>query len=458
MKPIDDTIAAIATSLGEAGIAIVRVSGSDSFRIADTIFASSASPPSHRPSQSFVYGHIVDSEGLIDEVLLLIMRSPRTYTCEDMIEIQGHGGPVSARRVLRCVLAEGARLAEPGEFTKRAFMNGRIDLVQAEAVLDLIHSRSERAAQAALDQLEGNLSLQFNAYYDHLVSIAADLEAALDFVEADIPLLVLDTQTKKLVTLQNDIQQLIASWDEGHLLRDGILAVISGSPNVGKSTLLNALLGTDRAIVSHVPGTTRDTIEEMIVLDGIPIRLVDTAGLRETGCEIEQKGMDRTRQQMKRADLQIHVMDLSKKPTDDEIQHLQHLESAKSLIVFNKMDLAKHKEPPFLKKSITSVKTCLKDGQGLSEVRNAMRELIEAGIDMQTRPQALISERHRDLLILATTDIDEAIELLNRKSEEVIVLAADCLRSALESIGQATGRIYGDELLDTIFSRFCVGK
>jgi len=458
MKPIDDTIAAIATSLGEAGIAIVRVSGPDTFRIADAIFTSRGSPPSQRPSQSFVYGHIVDSEVLIDEVLLLVMRSPHTYTCENMIEIQGHGGPVSARRVLRCVLAEGARLAEPGEFTKRAFMNGRIDLVQAEAVSDLIHSRSERAAQAALDQLEGNLSTEFNAYYDRLVTIAADLEAALDFVEADIPLLVLETQTEKLIALQTDIQHLIASWDEGHLLRDGILAVISGSPNVGKSTLLNALLGTDRAIVSHVPGTTRDTIEEMIVLDGIPIRLVDTAGLRETGCEIEQEGIDRTHQQMKRADLQIHVIDVSKSLTNDEIAHLEQLNPEKSLIILNKIDILPKNELPALKNAIKSVKTCLKDGQGLPEVKNAMRELIESGIEMHTRPQALISERHRDLLDLATTDMTEAIALLSQKREEVIVLAADCLRSALESIGQATGRVYGEELLDTIFSRFCVGK
>ncbi|NCC50703.1 MAG: tRNA uridine-5-carboxymethylaminomethyl(34) synthesis GTPase MnmE [Spartobacteria bacterium] len=457
MNTGEDTIAAIATSLGEAGIAIVRISGPEAFRIADAVFSCRGAKPSARPAQSFVYGYVVDGEVVIDEALLLVMRAPRTYTCEDMVEIQGHGGPVQARRVLRRVLAEGARLAEPGEFTRRAFLNGRIDLVQAEAVLDLIHSRSERAAQAALEQLEGTLSSEFNALYDRLLSISADIEASLDFVEEDIPLLVLEEQSVKLAEVRDSIQRLLCSWDEGHLLRDGILAVISGSPNVGKSTLLNALLGADRAIVSHVPGTTRDTIEEMIVLDGIPVRLVDTAGLRDTGCEIEQQGIQRTQREMLRADLHLCVIDASSPLDEAAHRQIERLNPANSLVVLNKMDNVT-REIPEIPDPLSVVTATLKDGIGVGEIRNAMRQLIERGIDMQTRPHALISERHRELLTRTINDINEADALMKQKREDLIVPTADYLRSALHTLGQATGRVYGDELLNTIFSRFCVGK
>ena len=278
----------------------------------------------------------------LDEVLLLIMRSPQSYTAEDVIELQGHGGNVAAKRILRRALDAGARMAEPGEFTKRAFINGRIDLLQAEAVLDLVHAGSDRAAAAAIEQLEGKLSCSFNEIYDSLVSVAADLEATLDFPDDELPESTMPELSRRL----NDsrilrIGNLISTWDEGHILREGALVVISGKPNVGKSTMMNTLLGRDRAIVSQIPGTTRDTIEERYVLDGIPLRLVDTAGLRETQCEIEQEGVRRARAQLQKADLHLYLVDASTPLDDDDRDHLAALKSEKCVVVLNKSDLGR---------------------------------------------------------------------------------------------------------------------
>ncbi|MDD3605078.1 MAG: tRNA uridine-5-carboxymethylaminomethyl(34) synthesis GTPase MnmE, partial [Kiritimatiellae bacterium] len=294
MQAPDDTIAAIGTAPGTGGIAVVRVSGPRTMEIADRIVRCSAPRPSMRRTMSVIYGHIAAAAGDVDEVLVLVMKGPGSYTREDMIEIQGHGGRVMAAAVLQAVLDAGARLAEPGEFTKRAFLNGRIDLTQAEAVADIVGARSRRAGRAALEQLEGSLSAAVNALYDRLMGIAADMEATLDFPEEDIPEALIQDVPDRISRAVSEMDLLISSWQEGRLLREGALIVISGRTNVGKSTLLNALLDTDRAIVSHIPGTTRDIIEEGLVLDGIPVRLVDTAGLRETSCEIESEGIRRT--------------------------------------------------------------------------------------------------------------------------------------------------------------------
>jgi tRNA modification GTPase len=457
MKASGDTIAAIATSLGEAGIAIVRISGPDTYRIADAVFQCNGNAPSLRPPGTFIHGYVSKDNKEIDEALLLIMRAPNTYTREDMVEIQGHGGPVSARRVLRTVLDQGARLAEPGEFTRRAFMNGRIDLLQAEAVLDLIHARSERAAQAAIEQLEGGLSHTLNSLYDELISISADLEAALDFPEEDIPVIIMQQQVRRIESLLQSFNALIQSWDEGHLLRDGILAVISGRPNVGKSTLLNTLLGSDRAIVSHIPGTTRDTIEEMIVLDGIPIRLVDTAGLHESACEIELQGMARTRSQVERAELHLYVIDASQPLSPHDARQIRTFSKHNTILVLNKTDLGHQIEPSNLS-GFLQVPAALINKSGISELKQTMRSIIEHGIDMSGQAHAVISERHRKLLLEVRSALDETRDLLSSEKEEVIVLAADRLRDALERLGTVTGRVYNNELLDQIFSRFCIGK
>jgi tRNA modification GTPase len=457
MSNFDDTIAAIATAPGEGGVAIVRVSGPDAFTIADAVFRGPAPKPSQRSTHTIIHGFVDDAAGSeLDEVVLLIMRGPQSYTAEDVIEFQGHGGNVAAKRILRRVLDAGARMAEPGEFTKRAFLSGRIDLLQAEAVLDLVHAGSDRAAAAAVEQLEGKLSRSFNTIYDSLVRVAADLEATLDFSEEELPTETMPQISRRLNDENASIGKLLSTWDEGHILREGALVVISGKPNVGKSTMMNALLGRDRAIVSQIPGTTRDTIEERYVLEGIPLRLVDTAGLRETECEIEQEGVRRARAQLQKADLHLYLVDASKPLDDDDRAHLAALKSEKCVVVLNKSDLGRIVLPQQIH-DITAVSASLIKSSGLDEIRSAMMKKLAAGINMSVRPHASISERHRRLLVDAQIEVQEALNLINHQSSDV-VLAADRLRDAIEHLGCVTGKVYHDELLSSIFSRFCVGK
>ena len=457
MSNFDDTIAAIATAPGEGGVAIVRVSGPDALRIADNVFRGPLPKPSQRSTHTIVHGHVADTnEKNLDEVVLLIMLNPQSFTAEDVIEFQGHGGNVAAKRVLRRVLDAGARMAEPGEFTKRAFINGRIDLVQAEAVLDLVHAGSDRAAAAAVEQLEGKLSQSFNAIYDSLVDVAADLEATLDFSEEELPTETMPEISRRLTDMNLSIGNLISTWDEGHILREGALVVISGRPNVGKSTMMNSLLGRDRAIVSQIPGTTRDTIEERYVLEGIPLRLVDTAGLRETQCEIEQEGVRRARAQLQKADLHLYLVDASKALDDDDRDHLAALKSEKCVVVLNKSDLGRVVLPEHVQ-GMAVVSASLITGAGLDDVRREIVKKLTSGITLSVQPHASISERHRRLLVDAQAEVQEALNLINHQSSD-IVLAADRLRDALEHLGMVTGKVYHDELLTSIFSRFCIGK
>ena len=457
MSNFDDTIAAIATAPGEGGVAIVRVSGPDALKIADSVFRGTAPKPSERSTHTILHGHVVDAAGTnLDEVVLLIMRSPQSYTAEDVIEIQGHGGNVAAKRILRRVLDAGARAAETGEFTKRAFVNGRIDLLQAEAVLDLVHAGSDRAAAAAVEQLEGKLSCTFNEIYNSLMGVAADLEATLDFPDDELPPSALPELRSRLDDIAVQIAKLISTWDEGHILREGALVVISGKPNVGKSTMMNALLGRDRAIVSQIPGTTRDTIEERYVLGGIPLRLVDTAGLRETQCEIEQEGVRRARAQLQKADLHLYLVDASKPLDDDDRDHLAALKSEKCVVVLNKSDIGRVVLPGHIP-GMAVVSASLVTGAGLDDVRRQIVKKLAAGMNLSVQPHASISERHRRLLVDAQAEVQEALKLINQQSSD-IVLAADSLRDALEHLGLVTGKVYHDELLASIFSRFCIGK
>jgi len=452
-----DTIAAIITAPGEAGVAIVRLSGSDALAIADRVIRCSTPPPSQRKANSFLHGYVKSAEEQsdLDEVIVLVYKGPHSYTREDVVEFQGHGGSTSAKRILRTLLNAGARLAEPGEFTKRAFLSGRIDLLQAEAVMDLIRSHSDRAANAAIEQLEGRLSNSFNIIYDKLVTIAADLEATLDFGEDELPAATFETIYGQLVEIQNLLQKLLASWDEGHLLREGALVVISGSPNVGKSTMLNALLGSERAIVTHLAGTTRDILEEQIVLDGIPVRLVDTAGLRNTECNIEQEGIRRAQQKIEYADLNLVVVDGSTKLSDDEQRHIEEQDPEKSIIVINKYDmgnLISQEDFP----AYRSISCSLKTQRGLEELRRAIIDKL--GVNSGPTPHASISERHRLIIQTAMQWMDEVITIIKSNNEELTAMAAESVRDILEELGKITGRNYHTELLDNIFGRFCVGK
>lgn len=454
---VGDTIAAIATARGEGGVAIIRISGPRSFEIADAVFVCAAPPPSQRDGGTFVFGHVVDADGTkLDEALLLIMRAPHSYTREDTVEIQGHGGPVVSRRILQRVFSAGARAAEPGEFTKRAFLNGRLDLTQAEAVLDLIRARSDRAAAAAMDQLSGALSRRVDALYDRLLRSAAHVEAALDFSDQEIPENVLDPVADELRVTVADLADLLNTWTEGHLLRDGATVAIVGKPNVGKSTLLNALLGRPRAIVSSQPGTTRDTIEETVIIGGYPIVLVDTAGLRETDCDIEQEGIRRTRQRVASADLCLYVVDASSGPDPDDLLAISQLPEEKIIVVANKSDISRG-ENIFASACIKGISVSSLRGFGLDDLRAEIVRKLDSGPHHPFQ-HAAISERHRALLQAAIEQARAALDGLSCGTRSQLDLIAEQLRSATEYVGQISGRTYHENLLDYIFGQFCIGK
>jgi tRNA modification GTPase len=450
-----DTIAAIATPPGQGGVGIIRVSGSEVWKIADAVFRSSERP-SLADGGTFLHGNVTAADGTeIDEALCLIFRAPKSYTGEDTVEIQGHGGPVVLKKILRRCLEAGARMAEPGEFTKRAFLNGKMDLVQAEAVADLIHAQSDRAAKAALEQLEGGLSRQFNALYDSLMETAADIETTLDFVEDELPDDVFPNLGGKLDRSFQSLEALLATWDEGRLLREGARVVIMGRPNAGKSTLFNALLGHERAIVTDIAGTTRDVIEETLVLDGVPLRILDTAGLRETECLIEQEGIRRARAHSAAADIAVYLIDSSQPFSPEDAEHLAGLDPQRTVVVLNKAD---RKASSFRLQVLGfgSVETALISGMGISALKAALAAKL-GGVS-HTPAHAVISERHRDLLEQARTELIQARERICGGGEQSAAPAAEHLRAALEALGQVTGRVYHNELLDSVFSRFCIGK
>lgn len=449
-----DTIAAIATPIGEAGIAVVRVSGPESFRVADAVFRGKGPPPSQRRSGTFVHGHVVDGDEVMDEVLLLVMRGRSSYTGEDTVELQGHGGAMPARRVLRRVLQAGARMAEPGEFTKRAFLNGRMDLTQAEAVLDLIRARSDRAASAALQQLDGALGRRINDIYDLLMDLAADVEASLDFPEEELPTDVVANLTARVVKVMETLKELFATITEGRLLRDGVRVVIAGRPNAGKSTLLNALLGSDRSIVSHHPGTTRDTIEEQIVIDGVPVCLVDTAGLHDSTCEVEQEGIRRTIKVLQNSDAYLYVVDGSLPCHEEDQRRLIGFPPEQCLIIKNKVDLGDRWN--FGDERYVTVSTVLVSEVGLSDVRRKLSALVARDNALHESTHIVISERHASLIDFSIQHLVQAVSTIDK--EYTRDLAASRIRDALEALGRIVGRVYETDLLNSVFSRFCIGK
>ena len=452
-----DTIAAIATAPGEAGIAIIRLSGPAAFVLAEQLFDGSIRPAAIA-RRAILHGTIrrTDAAGPLDEVILLCFRGPHSYTGEDVIEIQGHGGRVVARRILQAALDAGARAAGPGEFTRRAFLNGRLDLVQAEAVADLIRAQSDRAASAALQQLSGSLSCSITSIYDVLVSVSADLEATMDFVEDELPDTVLPALEARLRSALADADRLLATWHEGHLLRDGARVVIAGEPNVGKSTLMNRLLARDRSIVTHLPGTTRDTIEEPLVLGGIPIQLIDTAGLREADCLVEQEGVRRAEAVIQTADVTVYVVDGSRPLTSGDSARLRTATPGRCLLVANKSDLGMAVNGASLPAGMPWVHTSLLHGDGLDALTAALVRILDVHTDAP--PHAAISERHRQGLLAARAEVTAAIDILRRNDVDGAMLGAEHLRQALEELARITGRDYSVDLLDRIFSQFCIGK
>lgn len=454
-----DTIAAIATAPGAGAIAIVRVSGSETFALADRIFNGPSPAPSQRPPGTFAHGPIVDpaTGEVLDDILLLVFRAPHSYTSEDSIEIQCHGGAQAARRILATLVSAGARQAEPGEFTKRAFLNGKIDLTQAEAVLDLIQARSERAARLATAQLEDALGLRIRCLYDDLLAVSADIEALLDFPEDELPQQVPTEIAGRISAVSSEIQALLDTWQEGHVLRDGARIVIAGAPNVGKSTLLNLLAGRDRAIVSPHPGTTRDTIEESVVLQGCPMQLIDTAGLRDAPGEIEQEGIRRTHRALAVADLCVCLVDASQMISGDEKAFLVAHDPEKLLVLINKIDLGQKIRPENLP-GLDSFSISLKNDPKIEEISSMIVQKILRNPQGSEHASMAISERHRKSLLIALDEIKLIHYQLKSGFESDFILAATHARTALEHIGYIFGKNCTEEMLDSIFSRFCVGK
>lgn len=452
---MEESIAAIATPLGMGSFAVIRVSGKTCLEIADAIFRGQKGRPSEYPTHTVHYGVIYDEIFTLDEVLLTVMRAPNSYTTEDVVEISCHGGMLSAKRVLEIIIRNGARLAQPGEFTRRAFLNGRIDLTQAEAVLDIISAQTEGAHTAAVAQLEGHLYRRLEKLYNHLANILAHVEAHIDFPEEDIT----PATREELLSQINDAKEfqegLLRTARDGRVLREGVRTIIVGKPNVGKSSLLNALLGHDRAIVSAIPGTTRDTIEEVVSIEGLPLRIMDTAGLRDSSEEIEQEGMKRTRRNLEAAELVLLVLDSSKRldPIDREL--LATCKEKPLIVVLNKKDLGQIVDANYLR-DLTTCNLSLSTGEGLDALCRIISIHLWQGKTRESFREIFINMRHQEALQRSQKALEKTTSSLQEeKSFEFI--AAD-LREAISAIGEVNGRSITEDLLDRIFSNFCIGK
>src|SRR5262245_12478424 len=461
---LDDTIAAIATPLGEGGLAVIRISGPQALAAADKSFVpvgTHSSKPSQAQTHTILFGHIVRNSKTVDEVLLSVLRAPRTFTREDVVEVTCHGGLLPAKMVLDTILANGARLAEPGEFTRRAFLNGRIDLAQAEAVADLIHSRTELALRAANEQLAGKLSAKINELREQMVKTLAHIEAHIDFPDEDI---APDTREQLLGRLEKGVafmDAVLRTANAGQSLRRGIRAAIIGRPNAGKSSLLNQLLGRDRAIVSPIAGTTRDTIEETANIRGLPVVFVDTAGLREAGDLIEQEGIRRSRETVAQAELILHIFDVSEPFSGQDEKYLKQFAHKKRIIVRNKIDLApKLTFPPEPASNHNAlppvVDVCALTGLGIESLKDAIKDLVWVGEIKAEMLQVMINSRHQDALRRAREATVRTLEAL--RSDLTLELVAMDLRLAVNAVGEVVGKTATEDLLDMIFSQFCLGK
>ena len=458
-----DTIAAIATARGEAGIGIVRVSGDRALTIATELFRSPRGMlPTALSTHTLTYGQIVDvnaADAVIDEVLLGVMRAPRTYTGEDIIEFNCHGGVVTLTVVLDLVVRHGARVAEPGEFTKRAFLNGRLDLAQAEAVAELIASKTDLSRKVAIETLTGKLSDTVNAISDRLTGLLAEIEASIDFPEEDLDFMRLDVQLGTARTLQADLNALLDTATEGRLITEGVNVAILGRPNVGKSSLLNALLGTARAIVTDIPGTTRDTIQETINLNGIPLKLMDTAGIRQTEDIVEQQGVERSRAVIGTAELLLLLFDASQPLNVADMELLQTARTAKAILILNKVDLPVVTTTTALLARCPKarvVETVIPEGEGLDALKTVVCEELLGGESAVGESPIVTNARHQDALRRADEALNYAIESLETGMPPDLV-SVD-LRISLDSLGDIVGRTTTEDILDRIFSQFCVGK
>lgn len=461
---LSDTIAAIATPPGIGGVGIIRVSGSEAFSIVNRLFTSQGTLDLRkRPNKTIQYGYIIDPDTsdrhIIDEVLLLLMKGPHSYTAEDVIEIQCHGGMVSVRSILQLLLVNGVRLAEPGEFTKRAFLNGRIDLTQAEAIIDIIDAKTEDSLSLAVQQLDGTVSTYIHEVREQLMAMIARLEVTIDYPEEDIEEVTLEEVRDGLLTIMKDMDDLLATAQTGRLIRDGIMAVIVGRPNAGKSSLLNALLRENRAIVTDIPGTTRDSIEEYMNVEGIPLRLIDTAGLRHTEDTIEAMGVQKAKDYMQQADMILCVIDGSTPLTAEEIDILQSVSGKQTIVLINKSDVAQVVTDHDINQigTYTAIETIsAKAGEGTRILNYWVKELVYGGQVMHHQQAVLSNVRHISLMESAKSQLLEAMASID--SAMPVDLVVTDIRGAWEALGDITGDTIRESLVDELFSRFCLGK
>lgn len=458
----EETISAVATAVGEGGIGIIRMSGKKASSILDKIFkGKKVNNTADMQTQKMAYGNIIDPENQknVDEVLALLMRGPNSYTREDVVEIHCHGGVVPLKQILALTLRYGARLAEPGEFTKRAFLNGRLDLAQAEAVIDIIRAKTDASLRMALGHLDGALSGKIRGIRDGILAMIANLEATIDFPEEDIEELTAQDVKKSVYVVLEEVDHLLATKETGRILREGLETVIIGKPNVGKSSLLNALLQEKRAIVTDVPGTTRDIIEEFVNIRGVPLKIVDTAGIRDTVDIVEKIGVEKTREYIGTADLILLLLDASRPLSAEDREVLTLLTGRQAIILVNKSDLPSQLDMDEVHTYVDDqhvIKISVMDGNGLSELEQLIVDMVYSG-QVQEKEGAFINNlRQANLLEQAKGHLKAVVETVdNNMPPDCIVVD---LRDAWDKLGEITGDTVGEDIIDQIFTKFCIGK
>lgn len=458
-KYVAETIAAISTPPGEGAISIVRLSGDDAVQLANSVFR--GKNLTQVPTHTINYGHIFDPKTgrAVDEVMVSVMRAPKTFTREDVVEINTHGGIVATNRVLQLLIAAGARPAEPGEFTKRAFLNGRIDLTEAESVMDIIRAKTDRAAQVAVDQLGGNLRGLIGNLRQDIVNVLAQVEVNIDYPEYDTDQMTVQAMGDCARDAYKRIDDLLATAQGGKILREGLATAIVGRPNVGKSSLLNYLLHEDKAIVTDVAGTTRDVLEEYVNVRGVPLRLVDTAGIHDTDDKVEKIGVERSRKALNAADLVLLVLDVSQPLTDEDRQLLTATKDKKRIVVLNKQDLPAAITPAELAtyvKPVELISTSILTATGVDELESRIAKLFFGGIENSQNDVVVTNARQIGLLRQAQTSLQAVLDGID-VGMPVDLIQID-LTGAWDKLGEITGEAAPDELITTLFTQFCVGK
>ena len=450
---MNDTIAAISTALGVGAISIIRVSGPDSINIVNKLFK--GKDLTKVPTHTINYGHIIDNNEIIDEVLVTIMKSPRTFTTEDIVEINSHGGIATTNKVLELVLSNGARLAEPGEFTKRAFLNGRIDLIEADGIMHLISAKTDKARKLSISQLNGEVTNNIKELREKLVSIISNIEVNIDYPEyEDIEILTNEKILPSLLSIKEEIIETIKKSESGKIINEGINIGIIGRPNVGKSSLLNTLLEEEKAIVTDIEGTTRDTVEGTINLNGILLNLIDTAGIRKTDNIVEQIGVEKSKEIINKSDLVILLLNNNKQLTEEDENLLLLIKNKKHIILINKIDLDNKLELNKIKEEYISIS--IKDNIGIDKLKQKIIELFNLE-KLENEDLTYLSDaRSISLLKKSLNYIEESISSTNK--EEPIDIVELNIKDAWESLGEIIGETYTEELIDNLFERFCLGK